>query len=75
MVRLLRLAIDYGPEKVVQAIRKADDKQQYSVDVVQFYVNENKTISSLVEIKDPGPTVQNIDLSSYDLLCTGGGLL
>ncbi|MBO8158451.1 MAG: IS21 family transposase [Thermosyntropha sp.] len=73
MVRLLRLAIDYGYEKVADAIRKADANNQYSVDVVQFYLNETEL--KVIKINNMGPAVQTVDLKAYDILCTGGDRL
>lgn len=72
MVRLLRLAIDYGPEKVTAAIKKAEEDNQYSVDVIQFYVTEKEPVA---KIDCAGPVVHDVDLHAYDMLCTGGGAL
>jgi hypothetical protein len=75
MVRLLRLVVDYGPEKVANAVRKAEKNSQYSVDVVQFYVNESTAVTQRLQLSNTGPAVQAVDLSAYDALFTEGGLL
>jgi transposase len=71
MVRLLRMLIDYGSERVHLAVRKAWDEQQYSVDVVHCYVTDEKKTEPLLI---PGPVVQAVDLHAYDILAAGGGL-
>jgi len=68
MVRLLRLVIDYGPEKVAVAIQKAEEENQYSVDVIQFYVTRQEPVA---KIDCMGPAVQEVDLNAYDMLCEG----
>jgi len=70
MVRLLRLVIDHGIDKVLGAIRKSADQGQYSVDLVHFYVNK-KEIPQVLDF--PGPAINRVDLGNYDILCTGGG--
>ena len=72
MVRLLRLAIDYGANKVVAAIKKAEESNQHSVDVIQFYVSNKKQVTKIACI---GPVVPEVDLNIYDVLCAGGGAL
>jgi transposase len=70
MVRLLRLVVDHGVDKVLNAIKRAASQEQYTVELVHFYVTQKKAPQLL---PFPGPTVQRVDLANYDLLYTGGG--
>lgn len=72
MVKLLRLVVDHGPDKVLAAVRKALGLHQLSVDVVAYYATAG-TDAVVIPIK--GPAVQPVDLTSYDALLAGGGLL
>ena len=69
MVRLLRQLVNYGPGRVLAAIKKAIDGEQYSVDVVQYYLTAAEPVASLTL---PGPIVTPVDLKVYDLLFAGG---
>ena len=60
MVKLLRLVVDHGPEKVLAAVRKARAFQQFSVDMIGFYVTASET-APVIPIK--GPAVQAVDLA------------
>jgi len=71
MVKLLRLTVDYGPDKVLVAVRKALVLRQFSVDVVAYYTTAGAT-TQMPPIK--GPDVQPVDLTCYDHLLAGGGL-
>lgn len=71
MVKLLRLTVDYGQEKVLAAVRKALELHQFSVDVVAYYTTAGAA-SPVLPIK--GPAVQPVDLTCYDNLLAGGGL-
>jgi hypothetical protein len=72
MVQLLRLVVDHGQEKVLAAVKKALQFQQFSVDVVGYYAT-NSGATPVIPIK--GPSVQPVDLTCYDSLLVGGGLL
>jgi hypothetical protein len=72
MVQLLRLIVDHGQEKVLAAVRKALQLQQISVDVVGYYTATSGA-TPVIPIK--GPSVQPVDLTCYDSLLVGGGLL
>ena len=72
MVQLLRLVVDHGQEKVLAAVRKALQLQQISVDVVGYYTTTSGA-TPVIPIK--GPSVQPVDLTCYDSLLVGGGLL
>jgi transposase len=72
MVQLLRLVVDHGQEKVLAAVKKALQFQQFSVDVVGYYTT-NSGVTPVIPIK--GPSVQPVDLTCYDSLLVGGGLL
>jgi hypothetical protein len=71
MVKLLRLVVDYGQDKVLAAVRKALELHQISVDVVAYYATAG-TAAPVIPIK--GPSVQPVDLTCYDSLLVGGGL-
>jgi len=71
MVKLLRLTVDHGQEKVLAAVRKALALHQFSVDVVAYYTTAGAA-APVIPIK--GPTVQPVDLTCYDSLLAGGGL-
>lgn len=71
MVRLLRLIVDYGQEKVLAAVSKALELHQISVDVVAYYATAGSA-APVIPIK--GPAVQPVDLNCYDSLLAGGGL-
>jgi hypothetical protein len=72
MVRLLRLVVDHGPDRVLAAVRKARSLQQFSVDVVGYYVTASDAAPP-VPIK--GPAVAPVDLACYDrIIPIGGGL-
>jgi hypothetical protein len=71
MVKLLRLVVDHGQDKVLAAVRKALQSQQFSVDVVGYYTT-NSGATPVIPIK--GPAVQPVDLTCYDSLLTGCGL-
>lgn len=70
MVRLLRLAFDHSLVKVLDAVRTAASNGQYSVDVVQYYLNREEVP---VKLKPLGPEVEPVDLKAYDSLWAGGG--
>jgi transposase len=69
MVRLLRLTIDHGVDAVLNAIKGAQAKQHYSIDVLQFNLKQHGKVTQL-PIK--GPTVNPVDISAYDQLIKGG---
>ena len=73
MVRLLRLIADHGLERVIQAIRKARQNKQYSIEIVGYYIDNNK--KELITLDNRGPQVKAVDISRYDqFLNPGGGL-
>lgn len=71
MVKLLRLVVDHGQDKVLAAIRRAFELHQHSVDVVAYYTTASST-APVIPIK--GPAVQPVDLACYDRLLAGGDL-
>lgn len=70
MVRLLRLLVDHGAEKLLTAVKRAADQDQYSEDVVQYYTTATEPTAPLAL---PGPKVKPVDLKAYDRLFAGGG--
>lgn len=70
MVRLLRLLVDHGVEKLLAAVKRAADQDQYSVDVIQYYVT---AVEPAAPLALPGPIVTPVNLKAYDLLFAGGG--
>ena len=68
-VRLLRLIVDYGLEPVQKALHKAMSHDQYTVEVVEYYITEKAQSKRL---KVFGPQVKPIDLACYDRLLRGG---
>jgi transposase len=71
MVKLLRLIVDHGRDKVLAAVRKTIELQQISVDMVAYYATAG-AIAPVIPIR--GPAVQPVDLKPYDSLMVGGGL-
>jgi len=69
LVRLLRLIVDYGLEPVQKALHKAMSHEQYTVEVVEYYITENLQPKRLRVF---GPQVKPIDLTCYDRLLRGG---
>lgn len=72
MVRLLRLMVDHGLEAILKAVRKAIQHEQYSVEIVEYYVTEK---NPPVTLKPMGPKVNPVNLSRYDCLLSGGNAL
>jgi transposase len=71
MVKLLRLMVDYGQDKVLTAVKRALELHQNSVDVVAYYATADSK-APVIPIK--GPAVQPVDLTCYDSLLAGGGM-
>lgn len=69
MVRLLTLVIEHGIDNVTDAINRAENNEHYSVDLVQYYLNQDKVT---VRLPITGPQVMPVDLTAYDALLTGG---
>lgn len=69
MVRLLRLGVDYGLERVATAIEEAMAIGARSVEVVAHYLAKNEE-SPRLPVR--GPRVDPPDLGRYDLLLGGG---
>ena len=72
MVKLLRLTVDHGRDKVLKAVKKALELHQFSVDVVAYYATAG-TDAVVIPIK--GPAVQPVDLTCYDSIIPIGGAL
>lgn len=73
MVRLLHLIASRGIEQVMQAIRKARQNNQYSIEIVSYYMDNNQ--KELITLNHRGPQVETVDISRYDqFLHSGGGL-
>jgi len=69
MVKLLRLIVDQGLEPVLRALKTAQEKQQYSLDIIEFNLaRENQAIPLAVK----GPVVNPVDIKAYDQLLSGG---
>jgi hypothetical protein len=71
MVKLLRLIVDYGKDKVLAAIRRALELHQFTVEVVAYYATAGGA-TPVIPVR--GPAVQPVDLTCYDSLLAGGGL-
>jgi hypothetical protein len=72
MVRLLRLMVDYGVEAVLNAVKDAQAKQHYSIDVLQFNLKRGEKAT---ELSIKGPSVNLVDISAYDQLLKGGACM
>ena len=73
MVRLLHLIASRGIDQVMQAIRKARQNNQYSIEIVSYYMDNNQ--KKLITLNHRGPQVETVDISCYDqFLHSGGGL-
>ena len=60
-------------DRVTQAIRKARQNDQYSIEIVGYYIDNNK--KELITLDNRGPQVKAVDISRYDqFLNPGGGL-
>jgi transposase len=70
MVRLLRLVVDHGLNRVLTAVRRAHEHQQLSVEIVAYYTTADAAADRLPLV---GPAVQPVDLGCYDRLLAGGG--
>jgi len=69
----VRLIAERGLEQVTQAIRKARQNDQYSIEIVGYYIDNNK--KELITLDNRGPQVKAVDISRYDqFLNPGGGL-
>jgi len=69
MVRLLTLVIEHGVSPVIDALREARKNNQFSVDIVQYYLTRGH---SGLELSISGPQVKAVDLVAYDALLMGG---
>jgi hypothetical protein len=73
MVHLLHLIASRGIDQVMQAIRKARQNNQYSIEIVSYYMDNNQ--KKLITLNHRGPQVETVDISRYDqFLNSGGGL-
>lgn len=68
MVRLLRLVVDEGLARVVKALERTIAVGSNSVQVVEYYLNQEKPPFRL---NISGPSVKPPDLGRYDLLIGG----
>ena len=69
MVRLLKLIVDHGLDSVITAINDAQDKQHYSIDIIEFKLGSRKKLPPL---SITGPEVAPVDMTTYDQLLLGG---
>ena len=69
MVKLLRLMVDHGLESVMAAVKDAQDKQHYSIDIIEFKLGSRKKLPPLSVM---GPDVNPVDMTTYDQLLLGG---
>jgi len=70
MVRLLRLVVDEGIERVADAVERPLATGAKSWQVVEHYLNQETPVPSLLEVA--GPSVEAPDLGRYDLLLGDG---
>ena len=69
MVKLLRLIVDQGLEPVLKALEIAQEKQQYSLDIIEFNLTKK---SQVIPLPTTGPVVNPVDIKAYDQLLSGG---
>lgn len=69
MVRLLRLAVDQGLERVADAVERTLAAGSRSLQVAEHYLNQERPVP-LLDVA--GPSVEPPDLGRYDLLLGGG---
>ncbi len=69
MVKLLKLMVDHGLESVINAVNDAQDKQHYSIDIIEFKLDSRKKLPPL---SITGPEVASVDMTTYDQLLLGG---
>ena len=69
MVKLLKLIVDHGMESVITAVSDAQDKQHYSIDIIEFKLVSRKKLPPL---SITGPGVAPVDMTTYDQLLLGG---
>jgi len=69
MVKLLRLIVDQGLESVLKALETAQEKQQYSLDIIEFNLTRK---SQVIPLAAKGPVVNPVDIKAYDQLLSGG---
>jgi len=68
MVKLLRLIVDQGLESVLKALETAQEKQQYSLDIIEFNLTRK---SQVIPLAAKGPVVNPVDIKAYDQLLSG----
>lgn len=69
MVKLLKLIVDHGLESVLTAVNDAQDKQHYSIDIIEFKLGSRKRA---LPLPIAGPEVDPVDMTTYDQLLLGG---
>ena len=68
MVKLLpdsRSGIRIG----IKALETAQEKQQYSLDIIEFNLTKK---SQVIPLPTTGPVVNPVDIKAYDQLLSGG---
>lgn len=73
-VAVLKLAVDYGQETVVNAVAEASQHGQYSFEAARLYLLQAQAphlpVHEPIKVDPRLPIVQAVNLASYDILLT-----
>lgn len=69
MVKLLRLVVDHGLDRLLAAVMSAKADNHYSLEVVKYHLSP--PVTKIIQLDTAGPKVRTVELADYDLLLGG----